>query len=121
MTNDMLRYLIAGFLVLHGIGHVGGPWFFLRSWLSPQLVESPVKWVFVIVWFAVMVAYLAAGILMLQNQAAWRTIALAASIVSLMVSALYIQGPAFNAAAADVIILGALLVFQWPAAEMVGS
>ncbi len=121
MSNDMWRYLIAGFLVLHGIGHVGGPWFFLRSWLSPQLVESPLKWVFVVIWLGAMIAFVATGVLMMQNQAAWRTIALAASIVSLVVSALYIQGPAFNAAAADVVIFAALLVLQWPTAEMVGS
>jgi hypothetical protein len=121
MSNDMWRYLIAGFLVLHGIGHVGGPWMFVRSWLSPQLIESPLKWAFVVIWLAAMIAFVAAGILMLQHQAAWRMIALAASIVSLVVSALYIQGAPFNAAAADVVILAALLVFQWPTAEMIGS
>jgi hypothetical protein len=34
---------------------------------------------------------------------------------------LYIQGPSFNAAAADVVILIALLVAHWPPAELVGS
>ncbi len=121
MSNDMWRYVIAGFLVVHGIGHVGGPWFFLRSWLSPQLVEGPLKWVSVVIWLAAMIAFIAAGVLMLQHQAAWRTIALAASVVSLVVSVLFIQGTAFNAAGADVVILAALLVFQWPTAEMVGS
>ncbi len=121
MSNDLLRYLVAGFLVVHGIGHAGGPWFFLRSWLSPQIAASPVKWVFVVIWLAAMVAFFAAGIMVLQNQAAWRTIALIASIVSLAVSVLFVQSPALNAAVADVIILAALLVFQWPAAEIVGS
>ncbi len=121
MTNDLLRYLLAGFLVMHGIGHVGGPWFFTRSWLSPQIVESPFKWIFVAIWLAAMVAFIIGGLMVLQHQATWRTIALAASIVSLVVSLLFIQSPALNAAAADVIILAGLLLFQWPSVEMVGS
>ncbi len=121
MNNDLWRYLIAGFLVIHGIGHAGGPWMFLRSWLSPQLVENPLKWIFVAIWMAAMIGFVAAGVLMLQHQASWRTMALAASIVSLAVSILFIQGPPFNAAGADVVIIAALLVLQWPTAEMIGS
>lgn len=121
MSNDLMRYLLAGFLVVHGIGHVGGPWFFMRSWLSPQFAASPLKWVFVVIWLTAMVAFIAAGIMVLQHQAAWRTIALAASVVSLAISVLFIQSPAFNAAAADVIILAALVLFQWPTVEIAGS
>jgi hypothetical protein len=68
-----------------------------------------------------MIGFIGAGIGVLQHQAWWRTAALAASVVSLIVSVLYIQGPAFNAAAADVIILVALLIARWPSAELVGS
>ena len=58
---------------------------------------------------------------MLQHQAWWRTAAIAMSVVSLVVSVLYIQGPPFNAAAADAVILIALLVAHWPPAELIGS
>ena len=68
-----------------------------------------------------MVGYFAAGIGLLQMQGWWRTWAIAASVVSLVVSVLYIQGAAFNAAVADGIILVGLLLLRWPSAELVGS
>jgi hypothetical protein len=121
MTNELWRYLVAGFLVVHGIGHSGGYWFFLKSWLSPALADNPLKWIFVVVWIIALVGFLAAGVGMLQMQSWWRTAAVASAIVSLLVSVLFIQSPALNAAAADVVILFALLLFHWPAPEVIGS
>jgi len=82
---------------------------------------KPLKWLFIAVWLAAMVGYFAAGIGLLQMQGWWRTWAIAASVVSLVVSVLYIQGAAFNAAVADGIILVGLLLLRWPSAELVGS
>src|SRR5512136_972912 len=121
MSNTLWLYLVAGFLIAHGIGHVGGPWFFVKSWLSPELAHGAWKWLFTAVWFVAMIGFIGAGIGVLQHQAWWRTAAIAASVVSLVVSVLYIQGPPFNAAAADVIILVALLIAHWPPADLVGS
>lgn len=121
MSNEIWRYLVAGFLVVHGLGHAGGYWMFVKSWLSPTLVDSPLKWLFILVWFAAMIGFLVAGIGLLQQRILWRTVAVAAAVISLLVSALYIQGAPFNAAAADVIILLALLAFNWPSADVVGA
>lgn len=121
MSSEILRYLLGGFLIVHGIGHSGGYWMFVKSWLSPSLVETPMKWLFVVVWLVAMAGYLAAGVGLFQMQGWWRTLAVAASVLSLVASILYIQGAPFNAAVADVIILAALLVARWPTAEMVGS
>jgi hypothetical protein len=121
MSVEMLRYVIAGFLVILGIGHIGGYWMFVKSWLSPALTENPLKWLFIAVWLVAMFGYFAAGIGLLQMQGWWRTWAIAASVVSLVVSVLYIQGAAFNAAVADGIILVGLLFLGWPSAELVGS
>jgi hypothetical protein len=121
MSNEILRYLIAGVLVVHGIGHIGGYWMFVKSWLSPSLVDTPLKWLFIAVWLVAMVGYFAAGIGLLQMQGWWRTLAVTASAVSLVVSVLYIQGAPLNAAVADVVILAALLLLHWPSAELVGS
>jgi len=121
MSNSLWLYLVAGFLMVHGIGHIGGPWLFVRSWLSPELTHGAWKWLFAAVWFVAMIGFVGAGIGVLQHQVWWRTAAVAASAISLLVSALYIQGAPFNAAAADVIILVALLVAHWPSAELVGS
>ncbi len=121
MSNELVRYLLAGFLVVHGLGHAGGYWMFVKSWLSPALVDSPFKWLFILVWLAAMIGFLIAGIGLLQQQAWWRTAAVAAALVSLLVSALFIQGAPFNAAAADVIMLVAMLALRWPSADVVGS
>ncbi|MGE5262082.1 MAG: hypothetical protein ACM3S0_01765 [Acidobacteriota bacterium] len=121
MSNDLWRYVIAGFLIMHGIGHSGGYWMFVRSWLSPELVSGPMKWVSVVVWLVVMVVFITAGIAILQQQGWWRTAALAAALVSLAISALYIQGTPFNAAAADLLILLALVFLRWPTPDLVGS
>lgn len=121
MSNEMLRYVLGGFLIVHGIGHSGGYWLFVKSWLSPALTDTPLKLVFVAVWLVTMVAYLAAGVGLLQMHGWWRPLTLAASIVSLIASVLYIQGAPFNAAAADVVILAALLWFRWPTVSMIGS
>jgi len=121
MSIEMLRYGIAGFLVIHGIGHIGGYWMFVKSWLSPALTDSPLKWLFVVMWLGAMFGFFAAGIGLFQMNGWWRTWAIAASVVSLVVSVLYIQGAAFNAAVADGIILVGLLFLGWPSAELVGS
>ena len=121
MSNEMARYLIGGFLILHGIGHSGGYWMFVKSWLSPALTNYPLKWFFVALWLIAMIGYLAAGIGVLQMHSWWRVVAAVASIISLIVSVLYIQGAPFNAAAADVIILAALLWMDLPTKEIIGS
>ena len=59
MTNTLWLYLVAGFLILHGIGHVGGSWFFNRSWLSPKLAHGAWKWLFTAVWFVAMIGFIA--------------------------------------------------------------
>jgi len=121
MSNEMWRYLIGGFLIVHGIGHSGGYWMFVKSWPSPALTDSPLKWLFVVVWLVAMIGYFAAGIGLLQMQGWWRTSAIAASIIPLVVAVLYIQGAPLNAAVADVVILVALLLLGWPSVEIVGS
>ncbi len=121
MSNELIRFLVAGFLVVHGIGHAGGYWFFTRSWLSPALADSPLKWLFILVWLAAMIGFVIAGVGMFQHQIWWRTAAVVTSLVSLLVSVLFIQGPSFNAAAADVVILVALLALNWPSVDVVGS
>lgn len=121
MSNEMWRYVVAAFLFLHGIGHSGGQWMFVRSWLSPELPNTPWKWIFVAIWLVVMIGFVAAGVFVLQQNSSWRTLAIAASVVSLVVAALYIQGAPLNAAIADLVILAGLVWVNWPSAELVGS
>ncbi len=121
MSNETIRYLVLGFLVLHGIGHTGGYWFFAKSWLSPELAQTPARWVFVALWLLAFLVYLAAAFLLYQHQGSWRILAIGASILSLVVSVLFIPSPSLNAAVADVAILVALLALGWPSADIVGA
>jgi hypothetical protein len=121
MSNEMWRYLIAGLLIVHGLGHSGGPWMFVKSWLSPALTGSPLKWLFIAVWLVAGIGFAGAGIGVLQQQAWWRTLAVVVAVISLLVSALFIQGAPFNAAVFDVIVLAALLWLHWPPANVIGA
>ncbi len=121
MSNEIVRYVVGGFLIVHGLGHSGGYWMFVKSWISPAFVDSPLKWLFIVVWLAALIGFMAAGIGLVQQQSWWRTLAVASASVSLLVSALFIQGAPFNAAAADVIILFAILALNWPSADVVGA
>ncbi len=121
MSNEVIRYLVIGFLVLHGIGHTGGYWFFGKSWLSPELAQTPARWIFVGLWLVAFVVYLAAALLLYQHQASWRTLAIGASVLSLVVSLLFVPSPTLNAAVADIVILVALLVLNWPPVDVAGA
>ncbi len=121
MSNEIVRYLVGGFLIVHGLGHAGGYWFFIKSWLSPALVDTPIKWLFVVLWIAAMVCFLVGGVALLQLQTWWRCAAIGGALLSIVVAALYIQSPALNAAVADVVILLAILALNWPSPDVVGA
>ncbi len=125
MSNDLWRYLIAGVVILHGIGHVGGPWFFDRSWLAPSLAEGAVRWAFVVLWCVAAVAFVAVGIGIMQQQAWWRPLILTTAVFSFVIAALFLGSstnqPIVSAIGMDVIILVALLAMRWPSPALIGS
>jgi len=125
LSNDTWRYLISGVILLHGLGHVGGPWFFGRSWLAPSLGEGAVRWVFIGLWLVAMLGFLAAGIGILLQGTWWRTLAIAAAAISLPVTVLFLGGVAapnkLACVVVDVTILVALLWVHWPSAEVIGA
>ena len=121
MSNEMWRYLIAGIIIVHGVGHGGGYWLLVKSWLSPELGDNPLRWLFVAAWLVVGIGFVVAGVGVLQQQGWWRTLAVASAVISLLVAALFVQGPPFNAAVFDVVILAALLWAHWPSATLIGS
>jgi hypothetical protein len=125
MSGEMWRYIIAVVLIAHGIGHVGGPWFFGRSWLSPALAGGMVRWLFIVLWLAAMLGFVGAGIGVLAQREWWRTLAIAASVLSIPVAALFLGSaatqPLINASVMDVVVLLRLLWARWPSAELIGS
>jgi hypothetical protein len=128
MTGMGWRYLVAGLLVLHGLGHVGGPWFMRRSWLLPRLLNGPARWAFVFQWLVAGLGFVLAALGLLKIGIApilWRALAIAASLLSGVVAILYVNRqdgrPLFNAMAMDIVVLVSLLILDWPPASLVGS
>jgi hypothetical protein len=96
---SLLRIVIAIFLVGHGIGHIMG---FLETWTNWQpfaepsfnespwifsdgiFIHSPAGKVFGIFWLVAMIGFFAAGIGLIANQSWWSTVAVTASILSLL-------------------------------------
>lgn len=93
----MWRVLIAGVLVLHGLGHVMGflaawtsiPMGFVegKSWLFSDgvLIDSVTGKIFGLFWLAALVGFVGAGIGILVEEDGWRVFALAAAVISLLV------------------------------------
>jgi hypothetical protein len=89
--------LIAGVLVLHGLGHVMG---FLAAWTSIPMgfvegkswlfssgvpIDSVTGKIFGLFWLVAMVGFVGAGIGILTGEDGWRALALAAAVISLLV------------------------------------
>jgi hypothetical protein len=133
MSNDVWRIVIGLVVFAHGVGHV----FFLvptlglaqwgitgRSWLlSGRVPDVVVKVIGGVLWLLVIAGFVAAAIGVWSQQEWWRGLAVASSAVSLLGLALFAQRsqPFLSAGAMDVLILVALLLFQWPSAALVGS
>ncbi len=137
---SILRLLIGGFLIAHGLVHSvlvvvprpddpsARPATFLtdRAWLltSLGLGEAVVRSFTILLWMAATVGFVAAGLGffgILVPQGWWRTIAVASSAFSLLLIVLYwhpwfVVGPLL-----DVGILVALLWAHWPPETLVGS
>jgi hypothetical protein len=125
-----LRFIIAIFLAGHGIGHIMG---FLETWTrwqpfsepsfnnSPWIfsdsvfIQSTVGKIFGVFWLAAMIGFFAAAIGLIANQSWWVSVAIIASILSLL--AVVPWWTTFtpgimskkSAVVADIIILVALL------------
>lgn len=143
MSTQMIQILIAGALLLHGLGHTGAigallyiesgrrstlPWLPARSWLFPSLTPATAKMVATAFWVACTIGFVAAslsfwGILVPGD--VWRQLAIASSIVSILGITLFIgTWPAFNTIAAqgmNIAVLVALLWLGWPPQAMFGK
>jgi hypothetical protein len=93
---DLIKLLILGMLVMHGIGHVTGfltawtkipmgfrdnPWIFSKS----VRLGSPIGKVVGLIWLVAMISFLVAAFGLFTNQAYWMDFAVVAAICSLMV------------------------------------
>jgi hypothetical protein len=142
MSVQTIKILIAGALLLHGLGHVGamgalvaeglgrstGPWRPARSWLLRSLPAPVATTVASIFWVLSAIGFVAAsmsfwGILVPGDL--WRQLALASSIVSILGIVLFFGiWPLFNTFAAlgmNIAVLVTQLWMHWPPPSMFGK
>jgi len=141
MSAQTTKLLIAGALLLHGLGHTGalgaliahgrghftGFWRPARSWLFPTLAAPSARTVASIFWVLSTLGFVAASMSfwgILVPGEAWRQLAVASSIVSMLGIALFWgTWPAFNTVAAlamNIAVLVTQLWLHWPPQAMFG-
>ncbi len=143
MSDETTRVVIAGVLLLHGLGHGGalgaliwiersgsthtGPWRAARSWLLPSLSPRAATTLAGALWILSLVGFTAAALSfwgVLVPDEAWRQLAVVSAVVSTVGIILFLgTWPAFNTLAAlgvNVAVLVALLWLGWPPQTMFG-
>ncbi len=121
MSTQTIRILIAGALLVHGIGHTLGIWKFARAWPFLRVPESPLRLAEGILWVLVCIGFVLSfmsfyGVLVPAGW--WRPLATVFAVISLVILLLFGRSwPAFNfigASAMNVAILAGLLWLNWP-------
>ena len=137
MSDQMLRWVVGGVLMLHGLGHGGalaalawihfrpgtetGAWLAARAWALPTLNADTAAVIASAFWVVAMVGFVVAalsvwGVLVPADW--WRPVGVAAALVSMAGIVLFFgTWPMFNTLAAlgvDVAVLVAVLWLQWP-------
>jgi hypothetical protein len=127
MSPQLLRILIAGALLVHGVGHTLGFFMPARSWLLPGAGEGTLKIVGGIFWVLATLGFIAAllGFLgFLVPAEWWRPLAIVFAVVSLLGLFLFLGSwPTFNTIGAvgmNVVILVLLLWVKWPPVSLFG-
>jgi hypothetical protein len=140
MSGTTLRFIIAGLLFVHGVGHIMGVMPALglsslkrwssHSWLlTPLLGEAVSRIISIILFLAALIGFLGAALgLMgwLLPHDSWRTLAVASAAISLVAIALFWNAfVAFfpnkvGAIAVDIATLVCLLVLNWPGEADIG-
>jgi hypothetical protein len=135
MSPEVIRWIVALAVLGHGVGHV----LFMpvlaasmkldasgHSWLlTGVLGDGPTRLLASLVGAALVAVFtVTAGGILLQTTW-WRPLAVAAAIASVALVVLLWDGlptgPAAAALAFDAAIVVALLVFRWPATDLIGA
>jgi len=142
MSDQTIRLLIAGSLLLHGLGHFGaimalvvqgrvkdtGKWKRARSWLFPTLAEPAATTIAIIFWGLSLIGFVAAsmsfwGVLLPGD--IWRQLALVSAFISFTGIMLFLGNwPWFNTIAAQVMNIAVIMTqvwLHWPPVDMFGK
>jgi len=125
MSTQTIRILIAGALLVHGIGHTLGIWKPARSLPFLDVPEPTLRLIGGVIWVLVAVGFIASsmsfyGILISADW--WRTLAVVFAVISLAGLILFGRSwPIFNLIGAysmNIATLIALLWLHWPPLDM---
>jgi hypothetical protein len=144
MSDNVVRLIIAGVLLLHGVAHVGpvatyiwirfrpgdntSGWVAARSWIVPKLPSATATAVASAFWLLSLIGFVGAalsfwGIFVPGN--VWRQLAVASAGVSILGITLFLgTWPAFNTIAAlavNIAVLVTQLFLHWPPQAMFGK
>lgn len=144
MSSQTIKFIIAGVLLLHGLGHVGaftaiavnwaergtatGAWLPARSWLLPSLAPQTAKVAASLFWVLATIGFVAASLsfwgIGIPGDV-WRSLALVSSVVSTLGILLFLgTWPPFNTIAAlavNIAVFVTQLWMHWPPQAMFGK
>ena len=143
MSDEMIRLVLGGVLLLHGLGHGGalgallwlrfrpatntGGWRPARSWLVPSLQGNTAATVAATFWLVSLIGFVAAALsfwAILVPGDVWGPLAVGSAIVSLAGIVLFFgTWPMFNTIAAlvaNIAVLVAVLWLHWPPETVFG-
>lgn len=143
MSDEMLKLVLGGVLLVHGLGHGGalgallwirfrpqtstGDWAAARTWLMPALPAETAATLASAFWIAALVGFALAacsfwGIVLPSD--AWQSVALGSAVISMIGIVLFFgTWPAFNTVAAmavNLAVLGAVWI-GWPPDSVFGG
>jgi hypothetical protein len=144
MSDQTIKLIAAGVLLLHGLGHGGalgalawirfrpgtptGDWHAARSWLVPSLSADTATSLASAIWVASLVGFVVAAMSfwgLLIPDSVWRPLAVVSALVSIGGIALFFgTWPMFNTLAAlavNVAVLVAVLWLRWSPAAPLGG
>jgi hypothetical protein len=143
MSDQMLKLLIGGVLLVHGLGHGGalgallwirfrpgsstGDWAAARTWLMPALPAETAATLASAFWVASMVGFVIAALSfwgVLLPSTVWTAVAVASAVISLAGIVLFIgTWPAFNTVAALAVNIAVLVAVwsHWPPQSVLGG
>lgn len=142
MSDEMLRLVAGGVLMVHGLAHVGaigallwlrsgrdaatGGWTAARSWLVPSLDANTASGIAIAFWAAALIGFVGTALAFWGIGLpvdAWRPLGVVSAFVSAGGIALFIgTWPAFNTIAALAVNIAVLVAVatNWPPSSVLG-
>ncbi len=144
MSDQTIKLIAAGVLLLHGLGHGGalgalawirlrpgaptGAWHAARSWLVPTLTADTATTLASAFWILSLVGFVIAAMSfwgVVVPGGVWRPLAVASAFVSIAgITCFFGTWPMFNTIAAlgvNVAVLAAVLWLHWPSEAILAS